>query len=337
MTTTERIHEITSRMTSFPEPQIHRSALLAELLKLQAELCNETFNDIHAENSKLRLWDVQAHLEKLNEERGHVADVELRTFKKGCKIVSGAISSEIIGSAGEYKAARCLDIIRCNKRILRNIEFSADDRRTELDFIVFTEKAIFILEVKNPQKDIYIDERGNYCRAGNATNFDKNIGESMNNKAYLLRQALINAGYEEPNIQSVVVFTNNNIHVENRFPHIDITYLSALPHIIEKYEGDSLYTITDIERMANSVQAAACKEAYPLPFDVNQFKTDFATLMAKLEDYDYGEEKDINRYSKFPPKKKSRVTPLNVIATVGIFVSLTAAIASIVHKKVKRC
>ena len=80
MTTTERIQELTSRMTSFPELRVHRSDLLAELLKLQEEVCNETFNGIHAENSKLRLWDVQAHLEKLNEERGHIADAELQTF-----------------------------------------------------------------------------------------------------------------------------------------------------------------------------------------------------------------------------------------------------------------
>ena len=337
MTTTERIQELTSRMTSFPELRIHKSDLLAELLKLQEEVCNETFNDIHAENSKLRIWDVQAHLEKLNEERGHIADAELQTFKEGCRIVSNEISAEITGNAGEYKAARSLEIIRCKKRILRNIEFTSDDRRTELDFIVFTEKAIFIVEVKNPQKDIYIDERGNYCRVSNAMHFDKNIGESMNNKSYLLRQALKGAGYEEPNIQSVVVFTNNNIHVENRFKHIDIAYLSALPHIIEKYEGDPLYTITDIERMADSVQAASCKESYPLPFDVNQFKKDFATLMAKLEGYEFEEEKEADRYSEFPKEtKKSSVNPMNIITTIGMFMSLTGMIASIVYNTTKR-
>lgn len=334
MTTAERIHEITSRMTSFPELRIHRSDLLAELLKLQEEICKETFNGVHVENSKLRIWDVQAHLDKLNEERGHMADEELRTFKKGCRILAKEISSEITGSAGEYKAARSLEIIRCKKRILRNIEFTADERRAELDFIVFNEKAIFIIEVKNPQKDIYIDERGNYCRAGNAMLFDKNIGESMNTKSYLLRKALMGAGYEDPNIQSIVVFTNNNIHVENRFKHIDIAYLSALPHIIEKYEGAPLYSLSDIERMADIVQAAACNEAYPIPFDVNQFKKDFATLMAKLEGYEFEDDKEADRYPEFPKEtKKSRVTPLNIITTVGMFVSLGTIIASLIYNK----
>ena len=133
------------------------------------------------------------------------------------------------------------------------------------------------------------------------------------------------------------MFTNNNIHVENRFKHIDIAYLSALPHIIEKYEGDSRYTVTDIERMADSVQAASYKESYPLPFDVNQFKKDFATLMTKLEGYEFEEEKEADRYSEFQKEtKKSSVNPMNIITTIGMFMSLTGMIASIVYNKAKR-
>ena len=42
--------------------------------------------------------------------------------------------------------------------------------------------------------------------------------------------------------------------------------------------------------MVASVTAAACKELYPLPFDVDKFKYDFATLMAKLEGCSFDEE-----------------------------------------------
>ena len=48
MTTTERIHEIVSAMTSFPENYIHKSELQAELFKLQEELVTATFNVFHA-------------------------------------------------------------------------------------------------------------------------------------------------------------------------------------------------------------------------------------------------------------------------------------------------
>lgn len=285
MTTTERINEILTAMPSFPEPVIHKSLLQAELFKLQSEMVAVTYNGTHAENSNLRIWDVEDHLIKLNAERGYIADEELFPFKEGCKEICNAIKAEISGNAGEYRAARSIEIVRCKKHVLKNIEFTSEDRRTELDFIVFTEKAVFVLEVKNPSKDIYIDARGNYCRVGNSMTFDKNIGESMNNKVFLLRQVLVNAGFENPNIKSLVVFTNNNINVENHFDFLEIAYLSDLPHKIEKYDGPDLYTDEDVSRMVASVENAACKELYPLPIDINQFKLNFATLVAKLEGY----------------------------------------------------
>lgn len=356
MTTTERIHEIVSAMTSFPENYIHKSELQAELFKLQEELVTATFNGFHAENAKLRIWDVENHLRNLNEERGHIADEELDTFVEGCKVLSNVIRAEITGNAGEYKAARSLEIVRTKKQVLRNIEFKSDDRRTELDFIVFTEKAIFIIEVKNPQKDIYIDERGNYCRVSDTMHFDKNIGECMNNKMFLLRQVLCDAGYENPNIQSLLVFSNNNINVENHFEHINIAFLSSLPHIIEKCEGSVLYTDNDISKMVECVTAASCKEAYPLPFDVAKFKQDFAILIAKLEGYQIENEAvaelvdenleeiitgkttdaNVKLAKKTSSCKKNSPFNMTIVATLGAIISVTGLVAGCIYHTVKR-
>jgi len=352
MTTTERIHEIVSAMTSFPTELIHKSSLQAELLKLQEELVTATYNGNHAENAKLRVWDVVNHLKKLNEEREYVADEELAIFVDGCKLLSNAIHAEITGNAGERKAARSLEIVQSKKHVLRNIEFKSDDRRTELDFIVFTEKAIFIIEVKNPQKDIYIDERGNYCRVSDEMHFDKNIGENMNDKTYLLRQALSAAGYESLNIQSMVLFTNNKINVDNHFEHIQIAFLSDLPHKIEKYNGANLYTDVDIAKMVECVTSRACKESYPLPFDIDKFKYDFATLVAKLEGYSFEIEPHSESITKTSVeqcedtdaivsqikmyRKKPNHINLAVIAAVGAAFSAIALIASSLYRTAKR-
>lgn len=284
MANTTRITEIITAMSSFKQEAYFKQELLPEYLELQKELVNLTFNDAHEESGKYRIWDVENHLEALNEECGHIADEELATFKAGCKIVCNAIKSEFSGNAGEYKAFRSLETLRVDNHILKNIEFWSGDRRTEIDGIVLTANAVFVVEVKNPHIDIYIDERGNYCRVSNTMHLDCNIGEKMNDKVFLLKKALENAGYINPNIVSLVVFTNSSIRVDNRYPHIQTCFLGDMPHIIENYKGNTLYSNDDFANMTEGIKNAECKDTFPLPIDVNQFKRDFATLMSILED-----------------------------------------------------
>ena len=99
----KRVNEIISQITAFSKDTYTRSEYLPELLKLQKELIDLTFNAEHAENGDLRLWDVERHLRKMNEERGHVADDELARFVEGSKVVCNNISAEFSGNAGEQK------------------------------------------------------------------------------------------------------------------------------------------------------------------------------------------------------------------------------------------
>lgn len=284
MTKENRIKEIVSAMPSFKKDAYHKDELLPEYLELQKELVNLTFNDSHAENGKLRIWDVENHLEKLNEDCGHIADEEFELFKEDSKFICNLISAEFSGNAGEYKAFRSLETLRCKNKVMKNIEFKLGNHRTEIDAIVFTEKAVFIIEVKNSRRDILIDERGNYYRVGNTMNLDCNIGEKMNDKVYLLREALKSSGYSNANIVSLVVFTNSAIHVDNRYDYITTCFLGNLPYIIERYDGKQIYSDSSISTMMESVTNAECKEAYPLEIDINQYKYRFANLMATLEE-----------------------------------------------------
>ena len=281
---TTRKNEIINAMPSFSKTLCKKSELLPEMLLLQDELVNLTFNGEHAENAQLRIWDVQNHMATLNEDRGHVADELLQQFNTGCQRIIDCISGEIGGKKGEDKAMRSIDTIRTKHTVLRNIELSSGDHTTELDFVIFTGKAVFVIEVKNTARNIFIDKRGNYCRVHNGrVSFDKNIGEKMNDKAYLLRNVLQNAGIENPNIVSLVVFTNSSVTVTNEFPFIQHCYLSSLPHLVDTYAGEVLYTEDMIRQMAESVELAKYAGSYPLPLDVNQFKNDFADLMIALE------------------------------------------------------
>lgn len=279
----DRINKIISQITACSKDAYHREEVLPELLELQKQLINLVFNGTHAEIGRLRIWDVERHLKQMNEDCGHVADELLAQVLMNCKKICNLIKSEFSGNAGERKAFWSIDTIRCKKTVLKNVEFCNGEHRTELDGIVFTDKAIFVIEVKNPYRDIYIDERGNYCRIGTTMTFDKNIGEKMNEKISLLKDALAGSGVENFNIENIVVFTNNSIRVDNCYPYINTCFLSDMPHIIEKYPGSVSYSDEDIQKMMDSISYAQCHEAYPLPIDMQQFKSDFATLLATLE------------------------------------------------------
>lgn len=345
----KRIEEITSGMKTFTKELYHKSEVLTELLELQNEVVTITFNEEHAEKGKLKFWDVENHFEKMNTNCGNVADEQLEKFKADCRIICNTIKAEMSGQAGEKKAFRSLETLRCNNEIIKNVEFVLGDHRTELDAIVITEKGVFIIEVKNPAKDIYIDERGNYCRVSDTLIFDKNIAEKMNDKEYLLREALKKAGIENINIVNMVVFTNSSINVENKFPYINTCYLSELPYKIGGYIGERIYTDDDIDAMVTAIEENRCHEEYPMPIDMQEFKVEFATLMATLEkateDLNESVEEDktevvdsvptenTHLYQKAWNEMKTYKKISGVVASVALVAMASIVAVSIANKK----
>lgn len=343
MSVNKRKNEVLSGITSFTKRTYAKSELLPELFQLQSELVDLTFNGEHAENAQLKIWDVYNHLSALNAERGNVVDGDLmHRLWTGCKAINEAIRGEISGNKGEHMALRSLDTVRSYHTIIRNVELSSGEHRTELDIVVFTEKAVFIVEVKNPTRNVFIDVKGNYCRVNNGhVSYDKNIGEKMNDKSYLLRCALEKAGVENPNIVSLVVFTNNNINVTNEFPYIRHCFLSSLPHLIDCYEGNAIYTEEQIAQMMQATKDAQCSEAYPLEMDIAQFKEDFATVMAILESAGDAEEKvlpeepvkaQVASVAVIPTWVKGVAAALAFIPVVGL-ASVTAVTLSKLTRK----
>lgn len=281
----KRIREIESRFTAFKKESYQKKEVLPELFKLQDEIVRETFNTEHAERGVLRIWDVEKHFEQINESCGHVADELLESFKLQSKALCDMISAEISGSKGEAKAYKCLQTIARKHRLLKNVELKQKDHRTELDIVVITNRAVFIIEVKNTGKDIVIDKKGNYCRVLNNGEvvLDKNIGENMNEKEFLLREALKNSGIEDVPIRSLLVFTNSSINVENTYDYIQECFLSQLPHIIDNDITGLAFDDKKMIKIEQVILDAQCKESYQIELDVKKLKETFATLLATLE------------------------------------------------------
>lgn len=279
-----RVQELVASMDSFKKENYHRSEMLDEMLKLQSELVKLTFNDEHAMTADLKVYDVEKHLEHLNAECNHAADEELQKFVIGSKEFCNLIKAEISGRRGESIAFRNLEYLKSQNKILKNVELEDGDLRTELDAVVITPKCITIVEVKNTNRNIFISNEGIYYRTGEFLKRDCNIAEKMAVKEALLRKALFDAGVENVKIQSVVVFTDNRIEVQNRFSALKTCFVGQLAYIVDEFRGENIYNTETMAKMQEAISMAERKECYPANFDVEQYKLDFATVMVTLEE-----------------------------------------------------
>lgn len=279
-----RVNEMVATMESFRKEKYQKNELLTEMFALQQEIVGLTFNGEHASTADLKIWDVERHLDQLNQDCGNVADEELQRFKNGSKTFCNLIKAEVSGNRGEAKAFRTLQFIHSKNIILKNVELSDGNLRTELDAVVITPSAVTIIEVKNTAKNIFIDENGNYFRTGEFLKWDCNIAEKMSVKEELLRKVLAADSMDQIQIRSIVVFTDNRIEVQNKYSRIRTCFVSQLAYIIDGFKSDRHLSNEEMEQIEGMVRTAESKESYPFEFDVNQYKLDFATVMVFLEE-----------------------------------------------------
>ena len=313
--TRNREQEIIDRLPALSSEKIEKAALLTEMLKLQKEMANIAF---HVTDSKARIWEVCNYLSQLNEEHGHVADAELARFEHDSRVFKNDIKALISGKKGEDFTASRLETIRTPHMVLRDIELESHGVRTEVDFIIVTRKALFILEVKNTKKDVCIDENGDYVTTGKYTRYDCNIREKMKLREEILTDILRNAGIFNGNIVSLLVFTNNRMEIHNECRDLDVTFLNQLPFKIDRYAGWNVYTEDQLDDIKNAVEEARIIGTYKCDTDIQALKTDFARLMVALE----------------KPKKQSPKEVLSV--AVAVVAACNTAFGVLAKKKLQK-
>lgn len=279
-----RVNEIAASFTSFTKDAYHKTEVLPELFALQTELGKktETLSET-SETAELKIWDVERRLDEMNSECGGIVTEQLEAFKKDCKYICNLIKAEISGNRGEMKAFDSLSRIHGEHIILKNIELSNNEMRSELDAVVITRNGAFIVEVKNTSRNIFVDEDGNYYRTGEFLRWDSHIREKMQVKESLLREVLNAKGLADIPIYEIVVFTNNRIEVQNKCRTLKTCFLSQLPYIIDKCR-DTVISFNEMNLAAQAVSEANIEKSYPFEFDVDAFKMNFANIFVALEE-----------------------------------------------------
>ena len=284
-----RINELTNQITAFSKEKYGKNEFLQEYLTFEKQVGMLTFNEEHAENAKLRISDVVDYLHKKleNQECNNEISELLERIDNNSRVFSNLIGREKAGTKGEILAQRSLEALTEEHIKLYNVELKKEENKGEIDAVVVTKKAIFLIEVKNSNHDMVIDSRGNYYRARGYMDLDYNIGEKINNKEVLLRNALeqfCKTRKNTMNIVKLVVFANSKINVVNRYKYVEKCYLSQLPHIIDEYEGEDVYTLEELWCIKDCIKNAESKELYLPALDFVQFKSDIATALAIIEE-----------------------------------------------------
>ena len=93
-----RVNEIMAAMKSFSKEKYQKNELLTEMLTLQKEIVEVAFSGMNSSTADLKIWDVERHLEQLNQDFGNIANEELHRFKEGSKTFCNLIKAEISGN-----------------------------------------------------------------------------------------------------------------------------------------------------------------------------------------------------------------------------------------------
>lgn len=268
-------------------PKMTAAERLNGLLDYQSLVLSEVFNDDHAEN--LRLRDVAAHFEDLAREKGYEENEIIRTAIDDMDTIAKEIAIAISGASGERQVAKAIRYVRRNVIALPNISLSDGEDKTELDQIVITSNGIFVLEVKNYKKDITISEAGQIYGPCNKHYCDKNLGEQMNVKRYLLRskleKALADMGADlKVHIESRVVFSDASISVTDLYRQERYCFKTNLPHEIENLSSDISYSYDQMRTIASLIIGfAETDDTYDVGLDFDRIRKNFAQALVILE------------------------------------------------------
>lgn len=338
MTITKRECEILNSINSCKRERYRRSEELTELLRLQQELVDIAFSGFDGYKTDLRITDVAQAFCRMNDQTPVVDDETMSRFVKQAKRMQNQIKSEIAGLNGERKIARELTKITCPKSIITNLELGAGIDHTEIDALIITPGNIFVAEVKNTNTDIFISDNGDYYKNGEFLKKKYNIRFKLEQRENLVNEILKTNQIEGYTVHKLLVFANDRITVQNKCHAFSHCFWTTLPAIIESYVSEDI-PIDELEKIRIAFISSERKETYPMDFDAEQFKCDFAKIVALLEEKTsytttVKSQNEKRKPIEQPNQTKRAVGLKKVAAAIGFTVFPPAALL-LLNKKVR--
>lgn len=250
------------------------------------------YEKVHAEY--MRDKDVMIHISRLAEEYGLKETEAYKRFESNMNELGYTIGSFIKGIKGERTARKLLKLISFDKnvKILYNVALQDEDTQAEYDAIVIAPYGLFVVEVKNWDGEVHIDENGILTRNGTKVKYDL-LGR-MCVKEGILRECL---GEIFPDkYQGILLLANENAEVQGDYKQMPVCCGGSIIYRIRAFdEGEEILTDSQIDEIAEKITSNHKEQRTVCKVNCEEIVEDYAFLMADIEEaaegtYSFGEE-----------------------------------------------
>ena len=163
-----------------------------------------------------------------------------------------------IGEIGENKVLDELKYSFYPMHIFKDISINIGEFQCQIDFVILTKKAMYLIECKNTKFNVKIDKTGSFYLINEGKkNRTFSVLNQIERQKMILEQ--LDLGVEIKEMHPIVVYANEETGIEiedkDALRGIDVINLDRLNSLIREKEKDlkEIYTVEEIEKIKNSL------------------------------------------------------------------------------------
>ena len=163
-----------------------------------------------------------------------------------------------IGEIGENKVLDELKYSFYPMHIFKDISINIGEFQCQIDFVILTKKAMYLIECKNTKSNVKIDGTGSFYLVNEGKkNRTFSVLNQIERQKMILEQ--LDLGVEIKEMYPIVVYANEETGIEiedkDALRGIDVINLDRLNSLIREKEKDleEIYTVEEIEKIKNSL------------------------------------------------------------------------------------
>lgn len=256
----------------------------------------------------MRLDEAIFRMESFARKKGLSQDTIIRKGINALRTVNRELSISMSGIRGERLVARTLEFIsRPEAKVYRNVYVTNGVDETELDAVVVTNEGIIILEVKKTKDDLTITEEGRLIHSGYECYEKKPLGEKMELKRRLLKEAIEESLADDAMnmpvvVDSYIVFSTPKelrIRVTDNYHQEKWCFRTGINLRIDNYHGNVMYSDSQLEQISKRIsELESNKKRFQLTIDFDMVRRDFANAITALELVDSYAQEDCHNATK---------------------------------------
>ena len=163
-----------------------------------------------------------------------------------------------IGEIGENKVLDELKYSFYPMHIFKDISINIGEFQCQIDIVILTKKAMYLIECKNTKFNVKIDKTGSFYLINEGKkNRTFSVLNQIERQKMILEQ--LDLGVEIKEMHPIVVYANEETGIEiedkDALRGIDVINLDRLNSLIREKEKDlkEIYTVEEIEKIKNSL------------------------------------------------------------------------------------